>query len=281
MAVTPQDDSEFNAVEDGEFEETVTEGAAPEGEGEADPADEGTDTGDSGDEGSTENRVRLNTDEVGDHYVTVKVDGQEVEMTLKEALSGVMRQQDYTRKTQEVAAERERLASFARLAEALEEDPVGTIKVLQRALGVDGAADLVEQVEEELDPTEARLRRVEAIAEREEQEARNREHIRTAETAIASTEGLESDAGELLQFAIENNVLDLNKAAHFLLLEKRAAAKVEQKKTDGEEAKNRKRAAAVVDGGRTRAPSTTVPAKPVKMTLRQAYEAAKLSQSTT
>lgn len=276
MTVTPQDNSEFGAEPEAPAETEVVEGAAPEDEVELDPTE---DNEVDENEGSTEERTRLNVDEVGDHYVTVTVNGEEVEMSLKEALSGVMRQQDYTRKTQEVAAERERLASFARLAEALEEDPAGTLAVLQKALGVDGAAAAIEEVEE-LDPTEARLRRIEALAEQQEQEARARQHIASAEAAIASTEGLEADAGELLQFAIDNNVLDLTKAARFLKLEKQATAKV-TKTQAVEESKQRKRAAAVVEGGRSRAPETVVPAKPKKMTLREAFEAAKAVHATT
>jgi len=275
MAVTPQDNADFGEVPDLDETDAVEEVAAPEDESTDDPTE---DTVEAEDEGSTEEQVDINVDELGGHYVTVKIDGKDVKLTLKEALSGVMRQQDYTRKTQEIATERERLASFSRLAEALEEDPAWTLRVLQRALGVDGAADLIEEVEE-LDPTEARLQRIERLAEQQEQEARNRTHIIAAETAISSTEGLDVDAGELLQFAVENNVLNLDKAAHFLLLEKRAAAKTTSREADIEAAKVRKRAAAVVESGHSRAPGTTAPAKAKKMSLREAFEAAKLSQS--
>ncbi len=275
MTVTPQED-DLGAGPDPDFDtEEVDLGAAPEDEAEVDPIEDNDDTVE--DEGSTEERIHINAEELGGHYVTVKVDGKDVEMTLKEALQATMRQADYTRKTQEVAAERERLASFARLAEALEEDPAGTIAVLQKALGVGGAAAVVEELEE-LDPTEARLQRIERLAEQQEQETRNRQHIASAEEAIRSTEGLESDAGELLKFAIDNNILDLSRAAHFLLLEK-GPAKPKAPVVDLEAAKQRKRAAAVVEGGRSRAATSSVPAAVKKMSLREAYEAAKAVQS--
>ena len=41
---------------------------------------------------------------------TVKVDGQEQQVSLDELRNGYQRQADYTRKTQELASERERLA---------------------------------------------------------------------------------------------------------------------------------------------------------------------------
>ena len=42
---------------------------------------------------------------------TVKVDGDEQEVTLSELQNGYQRQADYTRKTQQVAAEKERFAA--------------------------------------------------------------------------------------------------------------------------------------------------------------------------
>ncbi len=42
---------------------------------------------------------------------TVKVDGQEVEVTQEELINGYSRQQDYTRKTQELAHQRKPLSS--------------------------------------------------------------------------------------------------------------------------------------------------------------------------
>lgn len=277
MAVTPQDNADFGDLDFGSGEDDVVEEveAAPEDETPADPE---TDTSEDEDEGSTEDVPSVDVDELGDHMVTVKVNGKDVKMSLKEALGGVMRQQDYTQKTQEIATERERLASFARLAEALEEDPAGTLKVLQRALGVEGAADLIDEAED-LDPNEARLRRVEAIAEQQEQEVRNRQHIESARNAIRNTEGLEADEGELLQFAIENHVLDLPTAARFLKMEKQSAAKVASKKSQIAEATKAKRAAAVVESGSRRATGTVVPAQGKKLSLREAYEAAKLSSA--
>lgn len=77
----------------------------------------------------------VDLDGFGDKYVKLKVDGEELDVPLKEALSGYQRQADYTRKTQELASQRENLQRAATIAEALERDPMGTLDVLGRYYG--------------------------------------------------------------------------------------------------------------------------------------------------
>lgn len=74
-------------------------------------------------------------DSFGDKYVKVKVDGEELDVPLKEAVSGYQRHADYTRKTQELSSQRENLQRAATIAEALERDPVATLDVLGRYYG--------------------------------------------------------------------------------------------------------------------------------------------------
>ena len=61
-------------------------------------------------------------EEPGDTYL-VKIDGEESEVTLKELQDGYQRQADYTRKTQELSAERDRLRHAESIVSALESDP--------------------------------------------------------------------------------------------------------------------------------------------------------------
>lgn len=278
MTVTPQAD--LGADSDASSDETLGDvsDVAPEVEGEVDPSG---DTDESESEGSTE-RSRLDVGEYGDHMVTVKVNGEDVEMTLKEALSAGMRQADYTRKTQELAVERERLTQVARLAEWLEKDPVGTIRELQKALGVDAAQALIDEAED-LDPDEARIRRLEAIAEQQESQARSQAIVQEATAAVTAV-GLPADsAADLLQFAMENQIMDLTRAARFFKAEHAETLKAQADKVKAEEAEKlltRKRAAAVVESGPSRAPATTAPPKGKKVSLAEAYEAAKLSLRT-
>lgn len=278
MTVTAQDNASFesDSVSDEGFGDVSD--VAPDAEAEVDPSG---DTDQAETEGSTE-RSRLDVGEFGDHVVTVKVNGEDVEMTLKEALAAGMRQADYTRKTQELAGERERLAQVARLAEWLEKDPEGTIRELQKALGVDAANALLDEAED-LDPDEARIRRLEAIAEQQETQARS-QAIVTEATAAAIAVGLTADsAADLLQFAMENQIMDLSKAARFFKAEHAetlAAQAAEVKAKEAADLLTRKRAAAAVESGPSRAPATTAPPKGKKVSLSEAYEAAKLSLRT-
>lgn len=73
--------------------------------------------------------------EIADKVVKLQVDGEEVIVPVKEALAGYQRQADYTRKTQELSAQRENLQRAATIAEALERDPMGTLDVLGRYYG--------------------------------------------------------------------------------------------------------------------------------------------------
>lgn len=100
----------------------------------------------------------INPDELGDKYVKVKVDGTELDVPVKEALSGYQRQADYTRKTQELAAQRESLQFAQTIAQALEQDPAGTIELLGRHYGT-GAQSVNQQpsVPEFADPLEQQV----------------------------------------------------------------------------------------------------------------------------
>jgi len=60
--------------------------------------------------------------EPADSTYTVKVDGSESEVTLSELQQGYQRQADYTRKTQELASERQRLEQAEAIVSALEAD---------------------------------------------------------------------------------------------------------------------------------------------------------------
>jgi hypothetical protein len=78
----------------------------------------------------------LDTDEVADRYVRVTVDGQELEVPLKEALSGYSRQADYTRKTQELAQQRQQVEYALAVQRALQAQPAETIRLLSRQYGI-------------------------------------------------------------------------------------------------------------------------------------------------
>lgn len=75
----------------------------------------------------------LDVEEVGDRLVTVKVDGTETAVPLSEALAGYQRQADYTRKTQQLAAERQEVGKVRDQAQQLAGAYARRLDVLQRA----------------------------------------------------------------------------------------------------------------------------------------------------
>lgn len=86
----------------------------------------------------------LDPEQYGDHRVPVTVDGKTEYVPYREAVQGVMRQSDYTRKTQELATQRQNVEQAEALMKALQVNPKGTIAWLQQELGVEGAQQHIE-----------------------------------------------------------------------------------------------------------------------------------------
>jgi hypothetical protein len=112
------------------------------GGGESSPDDAGPEDGQSSGDGQPtepqqEYREYLDTDEHADRYVRVKIDGQDHEVPLREALSGYSRTADYTRKTQELAAQRQQAEYALTLQRALETEPEETLRLLARRAGIE------------------------------------------------------------------------------------------------------------------------------------------------
>lgn len=88
----------------------------------------------------------------GDRKVVLKVQGEEIEVPLAEALNGYMRQSDYTKKTQ-AHADQVKLAEWAQqLREAIQADPAGTIKYLQDQYGITDQKIVDDDYDPELKP---------------------------------------------------------------------------------------------------------------------------------
>jgi hypothetical protein len=98
--------------------------------------------------------------EPGEMY-TIKVDGVEEQVTLEELQNGYQRHSDYTRKTQEVAAERERLRQAEQIVSALENNPEETLKTLAQSFelelgGQPSSSDEYSNWDDE-DPTQQKI----------------------------------------------------------------------------------------------------------------------------
>lgn len=112
-----------------------------EGDGppEGSPEDLGGATGDGqpADQIVEEPKAYLEVDEVADRYVRVKVDGEELEVPLREALQGYSRTADYTRKTQALAAQRQQTEYALAVQRALQARPKETLQLLAGEYGIE------------------------------------------------------------------------------------------------------------------------------------------------
>lgn len=190
-------------------------------------------------------------DPAGQQTFTVKVNGEDVPVTLDEALNGYMRQADYTRKTQEVALQREDLTYAQRIAEALEENPQRAIQALVTAYGVEGAQQFVAPqapqpvAPEPLDPQEAMFAKVESFMA--QQEMRTFEAQVTADLAEMHQQlGAFNDA-DVIQYAVEHSIPDVKEAAKAFAVDR--VFSTAQRQVADRQAEAAKAAAATIAGG--------------------------------
>jgi len=180
----------------------------------------------------------------GDAY-TVKIDGREEQVTLNELQNGYQRQADYTRKTQELASERERLAQGEAIVQALESDPEGAITALAGAFGVGGGNQqtMPDQTEyEDLDPEEFRLRRIESSIEEQNRALRQQNLQKEVKTLRDKYDGIDFDEKALYAHALKNKINNLDAAfTHMNWDQMQTVAK-------DAEIVEEKRAAQIVDG---------------------------------
>lgn len=219
---------------------------------------------------------------------TVKVGGKEEKVTFDELQKGYMRQADYTRKTQELSQDKQRLAQAQQLAEAFERDPHGTVKALASYLNVDmGTARQVAEAaasEADDDPI-ARVERqlqglTQQLTQREQAELQARTQAEQQAQAKALIESelaqLHAEHGdfpdmELIQYAVDNGLQDLRKAHRYWQFEAQEVQRIAELNA----ATEAKRRAQVVGGGHSAAPAAVAsgPANG-KMTVADAFMAA-------
>lgn len=149
----------------------------------------------------------LDPDTYGGHHVRLRVDGEDVEVPLSEALAGYSRQADYTRKTQELA-DLQRQAQFGMtLQQALEANPAETLRILQ------GQYTQPEQEPEAEpnwtdDPGEHWRRDIESRFQRFEQQQADTE-LRQAIGVLQQRYGDEFSPTEVVQQAFAQGRMDL------------------------------------------------------------------------
>ena len=212
--------------------------------------------------------------EVVDKVIKLQVDGQEVMVPLKEALSGYQRQADYTRKTQELAEQRKQVQYATALQEALQQDPAGTLQLLQQQLGVTLIQD--QQVEEEyLDPSEKQLQQLEQrIATFEQQKAMD--DLTKTIDSLQGKYGDDFDADEVVAKALATGSTDLEAVFKQINFDKvySTASEAKKKLTEEQSRVGAKRSASVVSGGSAAKQGVAVKT-PKPTSVFEAFEQAK------
>lgn len=199
----------------------------------------------------------VDTDAFDGKYVKVKVDGEELDVPFNEALQGYQRQADYTRKTQELASQREQFQFAQTLQQALESDPQGTLQVLSRHYGVAAAEQMVADAQPETpqfdDPLEQRVWEAEQRLQQYEQDRAN-EQLQQEISRLQSTYE-DFNPQEVVSAALKMGTTDLEAvykqtAYDRLLQQVRTQQEAQQVLADqNQQVVDAKRDAAFIEGG--------------------------------
>ena len=224
---------------------------------------------------SPDSSVEVSQEPAGESY-TVKVDGLEEQVSLDELRDGYQRQADYTRKTQELASERNRLQQAEAIVQSLESDPAGTLTALGDAFGVSRAtgepAGVVDPWDEP-DPNEQRLATLEARLEQQDRVHR-RQQVEKQVESLKGSYG-EFDASELYQHALKHKIGNLEAALTHMRYND-IATKANKLEQDQERTDAKREASVVEPSGSKQAGSSTEPvSKP--NSIREAFADAKRS----
>lgn len=219
-------------------------------------------------------------EEPGDSY-TVTVGGVEEQVSLEELQHGYQRQSDYTRKTQEVAAERDRLRQAEQIVTALESDPEGTLRTLAQSfdmdLGQPASPSGDYNWEEDADPNAQKIANLEYRVAQSENRSRQ-EAIERQVMDLQETYG-KFDSRELLNHALQHKIPNLEAAyTHWRFNEVKNTA---DKLTKEQEIVSKKREAAAVEpGGSTQKGTEPRSTSSRPSTIREAFAQAKEQLST-
>jgi len=217
----------------------------------------------------------LEVTELGEKYVKLQVDGEEIAVPISEALAGYQRQADYTRKTQELSEQRKQLQFAATLQESLQKDPENTLRLLNQQFGVSQPTAITPEEEEYLTPEEKQVRELNSRLAALEQERAMDALVRTIET-LQSKYGDEFNADEVVFRANQLGTTDLEAvfkqiAFDKVYAEKSAAAK---KLAEEQDRLNAKRGASIVSSSSSKVSGSQPPSAQPKSVF-EAYEQAR------
>ena len=218
----------------------------------------------------------LPVDEFGEKYVSVQVNGEEIQVPLKEALSGYQRQADYTRKTQELGEQRRQVQYGAALQEALQNDPSGTLELLSQHYGTGQTTS--EEEDLYADPVEKQYRQLDQRLQAFEQQ-KAMDQLEKTVASLQTRYGSDFDSDEVISRALAIGSSDLEAIYKQIAFDRvyedaTVVRQLRQKKaTEDTQITNAKRQAGVVSGASS-AKNADVSSKPIT-SLREAFEAAK------
>jgi hypothetical protein len=210
---------------------------------------------------------------------TVKVRGEEIQVSADELVKGYQRQQDYTRSKQELAALRQELGQAEAIVRALEADPARTLSALATAyevpLDTRVTADPYGEDIDDMDPEARRIQELEARLAQQEQSAM----MQAIERELGEIEARYGDVDReaLLDFAYRTNAPNLKMAyasMNFDDVFSQAGKRTETQATD-EQIVEQKRQAALMEGGSSTAQGSVSQAPKEVGSVREAWLAAK------
>lgn len=204
---------------------------------------------------------------------SIMVDGNEMSVSLDELRNGYQRQSDYTKKTQALAAERDRLAQAESIIHALETDPEATLKTLGDAFGFGQDNDPFSDDERmsDIDPDEARIRKIEAAVDIQQKTFRQQELQKELNTLRDKYGDVDENA--LFTHALRGNISNLE-TAYKDMTYSNLMEKLSSKSADDDIVAQKRAASVVSDGGS--AAGSTQPQRVEKVSsIRDAFLLAK------
>lgn len=250
-------------------------------EADAAPVSDGLDTSTSFEASTPSESVEYSDGVVAESAPAVEaifdLDGTPI--TLDEAKNGYLRQSDYTRKTQELAEMRSRLAEAEAIAEALRANPVATLNALSEAFGVGLQAQGQSDPFEDMDPESARIAMLEQKVAAQEQAAL--QAAIDAEVSNLHQQFGDFNEQELFAHAVKGNFPNLRAAyadMNFQQMQERLSAMERKQAEEAARIAAKRDQASVVHDTGARAGGAVAETQPKEFgSVREAYLAAKRS----
>jgi hypothetical protein len=219
----------------------------------------------------------IDFDNYADKYVKVQLDGEELEVPLKEAVSGYQRQADYTRKTQQLAEERKGVQFAQAIQQALDNDPTATIELLKSHYGLD-QQEVFEEDDLWADPMEKQYKQLEKrLASFEEQQAMN--DLERTIGGLQQKYGDDFDANEVVSSALAQGTTNIEAVYKQMAFDRLYSREQAQRELQSRKAQQEqkivqaKRSSGIVAGGSS-AQGSSPDSAPIT-SLRDAFAAAK------